>query len=229
MSGDGLIPGRPDQYDDHGCGLPDATRKGDWMQTFTGRQYWPLDPRADEVDIRDIAHHLSMLCRYCGACERFYSVAEHSLGVLAVIERDMREQGLSIMEQSLPLAKNFRLRALLHDAPEAYCHDLIRPIKRCVEGYDRIEYANWCAILSRFQIHATDRQGRIKRADNAMLLAEQEVLMKPAPAQWSPVEVPEHMLDEARRYLRQREKGLSSRVAELEFLRVAERLGAGAN
>lgn len=40
-----------------------SARKGDWMQTYTGRQFWPLDPHPDEIDIRDIAHALSMMCR----------------------------------------------------------------------------------------------------------------------------------------------------------------------
>lgn len=38
-------------------------RKGDWMQTWSGRQFWPLDPRVEDIDLRDIAHSLSMQCR----------------------------------------------------------------------------------------------------------------------------------------------------------------------
>ena len=56
-----------------------SARKGDWMQTYTGRQFWPIDPRANEVHIEDIAHALSMMCRYNGHCRTFYSVAEHSV------------------------------------------------------------------------------------------------------------------------------------------------------
>ncbi len=53
--------------------------RGDWMQTATGRQFWPMDPRPHEVFIEDIAHALSMICRFGGHCRRFYSVAEHSV------------------------------------------------------------------------------------------------------------------------------------------------------
>ena len=176
-------------------------RKGDWMQTFTGRQYWPLDPRADEVDPVDIAHHLSMICRYCGASTRFYSVAEHTLGVLYV--------GLREADRRLPaFARYSRLviaALLLHDAAEAYCHDLIRPIKRSVVGYDEIEPLNMLAILQRFRLDPLDIHCFVelmKRADNAMLLAEQAALMKPAPAQWMPVVVPDAMVRDAARYLR---------------------------
>ena len=52
-----------------------ASRRGDWMQTFTGRQFWPLDPRAEEVDIIDIAHALSQLCRFGGHTRVFYCVS----------------------------------------------------------------------------------------------------------------------------------------------------------
>lgn len=44
--------------------MPD--RRGDWIQTYTGRQFWPMNPRQEDVCIEDIAHALSMLCRYNG-------------------------------------------------------------------------------------------------------------------------------------------------------------------
>ena len=37
-----------------------TVRKGDFMQTFTARQFWPLDARTAEVHIEDIAHSLSL-------------------------------------------------------------------------------------------------------------------------------------------------------------------------
>lgn len=171
-------------------------RKGDWMQTFTGRQYWPLDPRADEVDPVDIVHHLSMTCRYCGAVERFYSVAEHTLGVLHVGLREAQRRqwpGLGHIGQHL----------LLHDAAEAYCHDLIRPIKRSVTGYDEVEGLNHHVICERFDVDGVQHwlSRLIKQADNAMLLAEQAQLMKSPPASWAKVDVSVTMLTDAHLYL----------------------------
>jgi hypothetical protein len=55
----------------------DPWLRGDWMQTYSGRRFYPLDPRAEELADLDIAHALSLLCRYGGHVERFYSVAEH--------------------------------------------------------------------------------------------------------------------------------------------------------
>lgn len=38
--------------------------RGDWMQTYTGKRFYPRSPRTDEIDDVDIAHALSLLCRY---------------------------------------------------------------------------------------------------------------------------------------------------------------------
>lgn len=204
---------------DEGCELPQTERRGDWMQTYTGRQYWPLDPHPDDVCMDDIAHHLGMLCRYCGACRRFYSVAEHSVGVLHVVTRYLHRETLAQLFDPLQIPR-VRRHALLHDAPEAYCHDLIRPIKRCVQGYSEVEAANADAIALRFGLGLVGhRAGEIiKAADNAMLLAEQAALMAPAPAKWAPIDVPPEMLEDARVFLRRNGTGWSPEEAKAEFL-----------
>jgi uncharacterized protein len=164
-------------------------RRGDWIQTFTGRQYWPLDPRADEVCLADIAHHLSMLCRYTGACARFYSVAEHSVHVSHVVEQAGARQEVVRY-------------ALMHDAAEAYCNDIARPVKRAIEGYDAIEAANYRAISSALGLPVLTDEVLIKDADNAMLVAEMESIMGPPPVPWNPVDVPDEMLEVARYRMR---------------------------
>lgn len=150
-------------------------RTGEWMQTVSGNAYWPGDPRADEVRIEDIAHALSMLCRYGGHCSRFYSVAEHSV----------------LVSQVVPA--RFALVGLLHDATEAYVVDVPRPLKHMLVGYEPIEKLNWLAIAARFDLPTT-LPPCVKVADNAVLLAEKAVLMRPAPAAWQipgePADVP---------------------------------------
>lgn len=160
--------------------------RGDWMQTFSGRQYWPLDPRPTDVSIDDIAHHLAMICRFCGACTRHYSVAEHSVYVSRLVPPELMQ------------------RALLHDAAEAYCNDIVKPIKRDLLGYAAIEAANESAIFRAFNLpmFTADEHAEIKRADHAILLAEQAVIMRPAPAKWSPLDVPPEMRERALAMLR---------------------------
>ena len=62
-------------------------RIGDWIQVHSGRQFWPLDPRTEEVDIHDIAHALSLVCRFTGHVKEFYSVAQHSVLVALTVKR----------------------------------------------------------------------------------------------------------------------------------------------
>ena len=91
-------------------------RKGEWQQTFLGGQFYLLDPRPEEIDIRDIAHALSNTCRYRGMCLRYYSVAEHC--VL-----------LATYAQSVGRPMSDVLALLLHDAHEAYTGDVTTPYK----------------------------------------------------------------------------------------------------
>lgn len=150
-----------DSYDNSGGG-----RFGNWMQTFSGRQFWPLDPRPEEVSIVDIAHALANACRFAGHCERFYSVAEHSVLMSYIV------------------APEDALVALMHDATEAYVVDVPRPLKPFLPGYKEIEAGVWRAIALHFNLPA-ELPASIKLADNAMLLAEAEQIMKPHPAPWS--------------------------------------------
>lgn len=141
--------------------------RGDWIQTAMGRQFWPMDPRADEVHLDDIAHALSMLCRFGGHCLRFYSVAEHSV----------------LMARAAP-DRRLALWALLHDASEAYLVDVPRPIKPFLFGYDVAEARIMNAVAVRFHLHL-GLPDEVKRLDRAILMDEQLQNMAPAPVKWS--------------------------------------------
>ena len=96
------------------------------IATYTGKMFDPLDPDPALIDIRDIAHALSLLCRANGHFPTFYSVAQHSLACC----REARERGLS---------KRLQLACLLHDASEAYLSDVTRPVKAELPKYKEIE------------------------------------------------------------------------------------------
>ena len=151
-----------DSYNNRPEGTP---RIGNWMQTASGRMFWPLDPRAEEVSLDDIAHSLGMQGRFAGHARRFYSIAEHSVYV------------------SFLVPKADALHALLHDASEAYVIDVPRPLKPFLVGYKEIEDNVWRAIAEHFGI-APEMPASIKLADNRVLLAEQRQLMGPPPAPW---------------------------------------------
>ena len=140
-------------------------RKGDWMQTYSGRKFWPIDPIASEVYIEDIAHALSMMCRYNGHCNFFYSVAEHSV----------------LVSKNVP--KEYALWGLLHDASEAYIADIVRPAKRFIDGYKSIEDKIMQSVCERFSLrHCMPECVRI--ADNSILADEMDQVMGPKPDTW---------------------------------------------
>lgn len=143
-----------------------ADRKGDWIQTYSGRQFWPMDPRPEDIDIVDIAHALSMLCRFGGHCKRFYSVAEH-----CVLLSDVADDADA-------------LYALLHDASEAYLVDVPRPIKRMLPGYAEAEDVIMAAICDHYGLLRV-MPPDVKRLDRAILMDERLQNMEHAPVRWT--------------------------------------------
>jgi hypothetical protein len=140
--------------------------RGDWMQTFTGRAFYPMDPQTEDIDTRDIAHALSLLCRYGGHVTHFYSVAEHCV----------------LMSESV--APKNALWALLHDATEAYLVDVPRPLKSSLPEYRRIEDGLAAVIAERFGLDPAC-PAEVKAADARILLDERDALMARSPQPWA--------------------------------------------
>lgn len=165
IDGSASVPGRTVPLADEGG----SWSRGDWLQTYTGRRFYPLDPQPGEIDRLDIGHALSLLCRYGGHVDRFYSVAEHSV----------------LMSRTLaPSGRTAALQALLHDATEAYIVDLPRPLKRLepLAGYRSIESSVWAAIAQAFGVPVV-LEAAVKEADNRILLTERDALM-PRAERW---------------------------------------------
>lgn len=127
----------------------------DFITTYTGKKFHFLNPAEEEVCIQDIAHSLSLKCRFGGHCKEFYSVGEHSIRVAEI------------------LPDQLQLAGLLHDATEAYWPDVPRPIK---EQFHLIEFENTLFDLleRKYGIRITKE---IKEADNIIGLTEARDLM----------------------------------------------------
>ncbi len=136
-----------------------------WIQTYTGRQFWPLDPRPEDVCIEDIAHALAMKCRYTGHCEEFYSVAQHSVMVSHIV----------------PMYD--ALWGLLHDAGEAYLADLARPVKKHMPEFQQAEARIMECVATHFGLTMPEPKS-IANADLVMLRTERRDLMKTPPRPW---------------------------------------------
>lgn len=163
--------------------MPDGSfscngRERGWMQTFSGRKFYPLDPQRDDVELADVAHGLAMTCRYGGQCKRFYSVAEHCVVVSEYVERVARERGWSD-EAVRAVARE----ALFHDSAEAYIGDMIRPLKHQPEmsEFRKAEASIEVAIFAKFAIASTDSTHElVKEIDNRVLIDEISQLMPDA-------------------------------------------------
>ena len=142
--------------------------EGAWITTYTGKQFHFLKPTPDEVDIRDIAHHLSLLCRFTGACRWFYSVADHSIRVAELVPQELK------------------LSALLHDAAEAYINDISRPVKYS-HKLDDTEVIIMSVIVDKFGINPTTPE--IREADNILIATEARDLMTNMDC-WAPLPNP---------------------------------------
>lgn len=171
-----------------------TARHGDWMQTYTGRQFWPMDPRRAEIDIVDIAHSLAMQCRYAGHCIRFYSVAEHSVHVATWLQAQGEPRAVV-------------LKGLLHDASEAYLVDVPRPVKPYLAGYKEAEARVWREVCH-WAGMSDAMPEEVHYADNHILVDEMHQNMRQAPVPWS---IPEMGIGVALQFW-------SPEQAEVEFL-----------
>jgi hypothetical protein len=131
--------------------------QGDYCITYSGVEVSMLDPKPEQITLKDIAHHLAMICRYGGATPLFYSVASHSMYVADILPDELKAEGL------------------LHDAAEAYVGDMVKGLKRHMAYYREIEDLWEVTIRSRFGLKPhmpADVKAAVKRADISALLAE---------------------------------------------------------
>lgn len=139
-------------------------RKGDWIQTYTGRRFWVLDPRVDDFYIEDIAHALANQCRYNGHSDRFYSVAEHSCAL-----------AYYAYTQSFPWSSVFE--ALMHDAVEAYVGDWPKPIKNCIPEFEVVEDNVDRVLRQAFKLWPS-KPGWVDEIDKRIVVNEKQALMQ---------------------------------------------------
>lgn len=145
-----------------------------WIQTYTGQKFEPLEPKFEQIHIGDIAHSLSLLCRFVGHCREFYSVAQHSIYVSQIVPN---------------MPPDLALYGLLHDASEAYISDIGGPIKRYIVGYSEVEKRLMDAILQRYGLHPSLPR-EVKYADLTLLATEKRDLMSYCPYEWFPMPPP---------------------------------------
>ena len=137
-----------------------------YITTYQKHRVDPIHMDEDLIDISDIAHALSLLCRANGHFPHFYSVAQHSVNCM----NEARERGYS---------KRVQLGCLLHDASEAYLSDITRPVKPFLQNYMEIEAQLQTKIYQKWisPDFTEEESAQIRMVDDAMLYAEFAGLM----------------------------------------------------
>jgi 5'-deoxynucleotidase YfbR-like HD superfamily hydrolase len=149
-----------------------------WIQTYTGRRFDLVKPRADQVCIEDIAHHLANTNRFNGATREAYSVAQHSCHVADLLPPALKRVGL------------------LHDAAEAYVGDWTRPLKIALRSIGGHEAEVWSdadelylsiarVVGEHFGVDVATMPEAVKHADNVMLATERRDLMAASSEPWA--------------------------------------------
>lgn len=133
--------------------------------TYHGTYFDFLNPQNSAIDIVDIAHALSNICRFAGHTSKFYSVAEHSVHVSYLVPPELA------------------LDALMHDAAEAYIGDVSSPLKALLPEYKSIERKIEHVIRRHFRLSLT-LDTLVKQADMIMLATERRDLMPDLGDSW---------------------------------------------
>ena len=131
-----------------------------YILTYKKKEFYPLEPKIEDIDIEDIAHALSLLCRANGHFKHFYSVGLHSLNC-------------AYEAQARGYSQNVILGCLLHDGSEAYLADITRPVKKHLHKYLEFEEVLQNKIFDKWIRHLTkDEKNKICEIDDAILYYE---------------------------------------------------------
>ena len=150
-----------------------------WMQVYGGKSYDIPGEIPSNFTIEDVAHALSRMCRFNGHSNVPYSVAQHSVLVLKLVQWNTDD-------------RNSWKQALMHDSHECVTSDLILPFKKAYpkleEAYREAEYDQMKKFAVRFgySIGSVDCPFHpiVHDADMTALYIEHMSVMGPCDREW---------------------------------------------
>ena len=140
----------------------------DWITTYGGIHFFPLDPEADKIEITDVAHALSLICRGNGHVKTFFSVGQHCIH--CALEAEARGYGSRIA-----------LACLLHDAGEAICQTC-QAFKQHLSDYISHEKTLLDIVYTKYLGSRLDEEEekKVKEIDDDMLYYDLKILLRGA-------------------------------------------------
>ena len=144
------------------------------IKTASGRRWELLDPCAELVCVEDIAHALSLQCRFNGHCRELYTVAQHAVLVAREVYRETSNLEMAFW-------------GLHHDDEEAYLGDIVKPLKHLdtMREFREVAKRTQAVIAKALGLSSTEEPAIVKEIDRRVLATEQRDLM-PAWADGSP-------------------------------------------
>ena len=170
------------------------------IETVTGKRVNVTRPLQEDISLEDIAWALSRIPRFAGhtITETLYNVAQHSVYVsilaaeLMVSREDFIFDDEAVWESVLNIVdkKELFIKALIHDAHEAYTGDIPSPIKKIPELYETLKLIEMRldhAILSNLQLSEVteDEKVVIKYCDKLAQAIEGYQFMPSRGSGWS--------------------------------------------
>lgn len=151
-------------------------KEDSWIRTYSGGKVYFFEPEKSYINIEDIAHALSLICRFNGAVSDFYSVCQHSCLVADAV---FEETG----------NKRLAYAGLLHDASEAFISDIPSPFKAHFPGFKEIEVKmeEWLSKSFGFEypfdpiIKKHDLRALSTEMRDLMTISDNEALPEPYP------------------------------------------------
>lgn len=160
----------------------EAIARRAWVRTVSGRRVHLFEPRAEEIDLEDIAHSLALQCRYNGHTPTHFSVAQHSVWVSELLEQSHAGTGLAF---------DLGRAGLFHDAAEAYVGDMVRPLKLHMPTFAQVEDRITYAIADRFALpRGYHHLAEVELADRIALAVEARDIIGIELEEWGLQNVP---------------------------------------
>lgn len=136
------------------------------IQLADGTMFAPFAPHPEAFTLENISTGLSNSCRFGGQAPRFYSVAQHSVLVAALCEKNIVVQKF----------------ALLHDAEEGFgLPDLPTPLKPFLSDIVDAQHDMSQMIFDRYDL-SPRLKAKVKPSDTIALSMEKRDLKKASPA-----------------------------------------------
>lgn len=158
-------------------------KEDSWIRTYSGGKVYFFEPEKSDIDLIDIYHSLSLLCRFNGACKVPYNVADHSILVADNVYKETCDKSLA-------------LQGLCHDFSEAFISDIPSPFKKQFEGFKEVEIRmeEWLSKRFGFQfpfdpiIKHHDLRALSTEMRDLMLIVDNQHLPEPYPEKIIPLD-----------------------------------------